>query len=223
MRQLVALPPEMARLPRDHRGYPIPAFVYFDEHGKEDFRIIKRDWREVCFGKRRCWLCGGFMGRRKWFVIGPMCSITRTTMEPPSHRMCAEFAVKNCPFLTQPLAKYSTKEKPVTATVAGEMITRNPGVTLIWECTECEAFADGRGSWLITVGEPLKVTAWREGRHASRDELLASINSGLPALEEMAARQGVEGLRALARTVEEWDRHVLDRFFPVTTVEEVSG
>lgn len=214
MRELFDLPDAMASLPRDHRGYPIPAFVYFDEQGKEDFRIIKRGWREECHTKHKCWLCGGYLGSRKWFVLGPMCSVTRTTMEPPCHRLCAEFAVKNCPFLTKPLAKRGDLSDVPDKFVSGIMIDRNPGVTMIWETLSYKPFRDGMGGWLIEVGDPKKVTAWREGRHATRDELLESVRTGLPFLEEAAAKQGASAVHELHRTAMEWSSRILDRWFP---------
>lgn len=213
-RELFDLPDAMAGLPRDIRGYPIPAFVYFDKQGKEDFRIIKTGWREECHKRHRCWLCGGFMGRRQWFVLGPMCSVTRTTMEPPSHRLCAEFAVKNCPFLTKPMAKRNERGMPPEEHfVDGKMIDRNPGVTIIWETTSYKPFRVDDG-WLITVGDPVNVTAWREGRHATRDELLDSVISGLPLLHAEAEKQGQPAINELIRTVGHWQLKVLDRWFP---------
>jgi hypothetical protein len=215
MRELFDLPREMAALPRDYRGYPIPSFVYFDKDGKEDFRIIKTGWREECHNKHRCWLCGGFMGKRKWFVLGPMCSVTRTTMEPPCHRLCAEFAVKNCPFLTKPMAKRRDLSDVGEHHVDGTMIERNPGVSIIWETLTYKPFRTGDG-WLITVGDPTNVTAWREGRHATRDEVLESVQSGIPLLHEEAEKEGQAAINELFRTVGEWSNRVLDRWFPST-------
>lgn len=211
-RQLFDMPPEFARLPVDHRGFPVPEFVHWDADGKPDFRIIKNGWREECYRKKRCWLCGGFMGKRMWFVLGPMCSVTRTTMEPPSHRLCAEFAVKNCPFLVRPMAKRNERDMPEEHHVAGTMIERNPGVTIIWETSGYKPF-NAPGGWLITVGEPTNVTAWREGRKATRAELLDSVNSGLPALTGEAEKEGPEAIQALAETVAHWDVNILDRWF----------
>jgi hypothetical protein len=212
LRELIDLPPEMARLPRDHRGYPVPEFVaWFD--GLPDFRVLKPGYRETCYRQNRCWLCGGQMGKRKWFVIGPMCSITRTTMEPPSHRLCAEFAVKNCPFLTKPMAKRNERDLPEESHVDGTMIDRNPGVSMIWETLSYEPFEVDNG-WLITVGDPTDVTAWREGRKASREELLDSVISGLPILMAEAKKQGDQAEREFLRTLRLWGKKVLERWFP---------
>lgn len=220
-RELFDMPPEMARLPVDVRGYPVPAFVRWMEDGTPDFRIIKDGWREECHNRRRCWLCGGFMGKRKWFVLGPMCSITRTTMEPPSHRLCAEFAVKNCPFLTKPMAKRRDLSDVGEHFVDGISIDRNPGVTFIWECKDYKPFRVDNG-WLITVGDPTNVSAWREGRHATREEVSFSVKTGLPALLDMAEGQGAQAVEELALTVGRWQHDVLDRYFPKTKSEDVN-
>lgn len=214
-RMLFDLPDAMKRLPVDDRGYPVPEFVRWMEDGKPDFRILKDGFREKCYRQKICWLCGGKLGSRMWFVLGPMCSVTRTTMEPPSHRQCAEFAVKNCPFLTKPMAKYSTKPKPEGATIDGTLIDRNPGVTLIWETLAYKPFRVGDG-WLITVGDPKNVTAWREGRHATREELLESVMSGIPILNEEAEKEGKGAVDELIRTLGKWQLKVLDKYFPET-------
>ena len=213
-REMVDMPPEMARLPVDARGYPVPEFVHWID-GLPDFRIIKTGWREECHNKHRCWLCGGFMGKRKWFVIGPMCSVTRTTMEPPSHRLCAEFAAKNCPFLTKPMAKRRDISDIPEKVVDGMMIERNPGVTLIWETLSYKPFRVDNG-WLITVGPPTAVSAWREGRHASREELWESVDSGLPLLLAEAEKEGAMAVKEFLKTIEGWEVEIFDTWFPET-------
>lgn len=212
-RQLFDMPDAMALLPRDARGYPVPAFVHWAEDGTPDFRIIKDGWREECYRKHKCWLCGGILGKKKWFVLGPMCSVSRTTMEPPSHKLCAEFAVKNCPFLTRPLAKRADLSDIPEKHVDGIMIERNPGVSLVWETLGYKPFNTDNG-WLITVGDPTDVTAWREGRKATREELLDSVMSGLPALEEMALKEGPRAEYELRVTIGKWSFKILDRWFP---------
>jgi len=219
-RELFDLPQEMARLPVDYRGYPVPAFVKWID-GQPDFRVIADGWREECHNKRKCWLCGGHMGRKKWFVIGPMCSITRTTMEPPCHRLCAEFAVKNCPFLVRPMAKrrsladLESKLDGKQFHVDGKMIERNPGVSLVWECVDYKPFRVD-GGWLITIGNPTGLTGWREGRAASREEVLESVMGGLPLLQAEAEAQGQAALDELTMTVGRWKLGILDRYFPQT-------
>lgn len=218
-RQLFDLPPEMAALPIDKRGYPVPEFVAWIK-GEPDFRVIKPGWWQACVktkGKksfaRRCWLCGGGMGGRYWFVTGPMCTVTRTTSEPPCHRLCAEFAVKNCPFMTKPLAKRNERDLPEDTTDPGGIfITRNPGVTAIWETRSFEIFKDGNGAPLISMGPPDALTFWREGRLATRAEVAHSIETGLPALADAAKAQGPAAQFELARIMDEYRDKILPIF-----------
>src|SRR6267154_1896953 len=94
-------PKRSAELPRDERGYPVPWFVEWID-GKPDFRVMDSDKLVEAIKYKRCWVCGGPLGHYKVFTIGPMCMVNRTSAEPPSHRDCAEFSVRNCPFLTTP-------------------------------------------------------------------------------------------------------------------------
>lgn len=212
-REFIGMPDTIKQLPRDRRGYPVPAFAYWDEDGEPDFRVIKPRWPERCVKQNLCWICGCGMGRKRWFVLSPMCTITNTTSEPPCHKTCAEFAAKHCPFLATPMAKRSTKPMPVDDPfMPGDGITRNPGVCVIWETLTYKRFPDGKGHWLIEIGPPENATFWREGRKATRDEVLESVVSGLPALKELAAKQGAHAEYELGQVVGRWVGNVLERY-----------
>lgn len=143
------LPPltdRIAKLPVDERGYPIPFFVAAP-NGKVDFRIADgRKWK-ACVQMNLCWCCGQRLGAHLAFPIGPMCAITRTTAEPPSHLDCAEWSVKGCPFLSKPqmVRRDPESAKEIAKDGAGIMIERNPGVTCIWVTKDFRRFADGGG------------------------------------------------------------------------------
>ena len=212
MRQLFDLPDEMARLPRDHRGYPVPRFVAWID-GKPEFRAADPVFWSRAVKEKLCWLCGGGMSRRQFFVLGPMCSITRTTTEPPCHRGCAIFAVKNCPFLTKPMAVRNERNMPEdTRHPGGEMIARNPGVTALWESASYEIFRDPAGNPLIRVGYPVSLSFWREGRKATMQEAMDSIESGLPILYDVAAREGQQSVLELEVIVTDYMRTTFRRF-----------
>jgi hypothetical protein len=200
---LPPLPARMSKLPLDARGYPVPWFVAFID-GKPDFRIIRENGLSLAHNNKRCWLCGGSMGVHKAFLIGPMCGINRTIAEPPSHRECAEYAVKACPFLTRPLAVRNERDLGDHQMPAGEMIKRNPGVTLLWVTKEYRPFRAGNG-WLFRLGEPTHLSFWREGRAATRPEIDESITTGIPLLMEPAQAEGVAAVRALARMWHEFE------------------
>ena len=191
-KELPELPLRMRLLPVDARGYPIPWFVGYVE-GVPDFRTIRMGGREMAVIGNRCWLCGKPMGRYAAFVIGPMCAVNRVSSEPPSHLGCAEFAVKACPFLVRPHAKRRETGMPEEAEPApGVMISRNPGVALVWVSRDWRPFRiNEAGEWLINVGTPSSVSWWCQGRPATRLEVEESVESGCPALKAEADKQGI--------------------------------
>lgn len=193
---LEALPLRLRKLPIDARGYPVPWFVAWVDgpDGPEtvpEFRAMDpRKWRRAV-KERLCWVCGEPLGRWLVFPIGPMCSITRTIAEPPSHLECAEWSVRNCPFLSQP--KMVRREDGLPADVeapGGLAILRNPGVMCLWVTRSFEVFDAGGGKPLITIGNPDRVMWWCEGRAATREEVDASVTSGYPNLLTAARADG---------------------------------
>jgi hypothetical protein len=76
------------------------------------------------------------------------------------------------------------------------MIKRNPGVTLLWVTRYYQIFEAGNGQ-LLRIGDPIAVEWWSEGRAATRDEVLESIETGLPSLEDLARLQGAEAVQEL--------------------------
>lgn len=204
---LPPLPHRFAKLPIDARGYPVPWFVHFDAEGKPDFRVVRRKGVFDAYTKNICWLCGEPLGKFRVTLIGPMCAITRTTSEPEGHLDCEDFAARACPFMTRPLAKRNERDlPPERVDAAGFAIDRNPGVACVWISRErSKPFrADaGEPGQLFRVGEPWEVRWYREGRTATRAEVLASIESGLPLLRDSAIKQGADAVRDLAATIAE--------------------
>jgi hypothetical protein len=205
---LPELPMRMRRLPIDARGFPVPFFVAWLDasgapsrrgYGTPDFRVVYAGTGLQCHKESLCWLCGERLGTFKTFVIGPMCAINRTSSEPPSHLDCADFAARACPFLTRPKEKRNEKNMPPGwVQPPGEMIRRNPGCTLVWTVRKYEAFKVD-GGILFDVGEPEHVRWYREGRPATRAEILESIDSGMPILRKAAEEDGEAGLEELDR------------------------
>jgi len=203
------LPDSIKHLPRNEKGYPVPYFA-MEIEGKPDFRVADPAKFTKCLKEHRCWVCGGHLGKLKTFVLGPMCTVTRTTSEPPCHRECAEFAARACPFLTKPLAKRSDVSDIDHVNPGGIMIERNPGVTALWATKSYTVFrAHGI---LMQVGDPEAVTFWREGRRATRAEVIESIRTGMPALTKLAEEEGREAVEELLSTVERFRTNILDRF-----------
>ncbi len=194
-------PDRIKRLPVDYRGFPVPWFVAY-VGGAPDFRVIGAGKIDKAVRGNLCWICGHKLGLMKAFVIGPMCAVNRVSSEPPMHRQCATFAATTCPFLTKPMARRNEKGLPAEAKdPAGIMIARNPGVALVWVTT---AYRQVRveGGLLFDVGEPVSVHWYAEGRQAMREEVVASIASGLPILEEAAIADGPAASAELLRRLQ---------------------
>lgn len=204
--ELPPMPPRIAKLPLSDRGYPVPWFVaWLDEdekavergNGSPDFRVLHPRAATEAWNNKTCWVCGEAMGSYKSFVSGPMCAVNRTSAEPPSHRECAIWSAIACPFLTRPHARRREANLPKHEEAPGIMLRRNPGVAMVWTTKRPGLKPDPRGGMLFDLGKPDSVLWFAEGREATRDEVIESIESGLPALRALVVSPG--DARALDR------------------------
>jgi hypothetical protein len=196
----IPLPARLARRPISERGFPVPWFVSF-RGGKWDF--VNLDPRNIGEAYRRniCWLCGEPLGRFKAFVIGPMCAINRVSSEPPSHRECAEYAVRACPFLARPNARRNEAAAINHGeTVPGVMIQHNPEASLIWITKSYKPINTPKGA-LFQIGDPIETLWFKQGRPATSAEVRASVDKGLPYLRRIAALEGAEAEAELDRQI----------------------
>jgi hypothetical protein len=206
--ELQALPIRMEGAPLDDRGYPVPWFVAWQD-GKPEFRAMDPEKFIRAIKEKLCWVCGSKLGVHYTFVAGPMCGINRTSSEPPSHHECAEWSAKNCPFLNNPRMVRREDEKInnqcLRDNAAGFAITRNPGVAMLWNTRQYEVFRTENG-YLIQMGEPESVEWYAHGRLATRAEVDASIDSGLPNLRRIAEmeRGGLEALQKAQDLFTRW-------------------
>lgn len=195
-RDLPEPPSRVAKLPVDGRGYPVPWFVAWID-GTPDFRVVgeRKVVDAVMFGQ--CWICGEKLGRHVAYVVGPMCAVNRVSSEPPSHRDCAVYAARACPFLVRPHMRRREAGLPTEAVEPpGVMLRRNPGVALVW-VTKTVRFRRGVG--LFDIGEPTETLWFAEGRPATRNEVVDSIDSGMPSLLDLAKAQSPRAVTELAK------------------------
>lgn len=213
MSRAIALPDQMpatiAALPVNPAGYPIPWFVDLDSGppGNPDFRVMDGRKLRKAVMERRCWVCGQKLQRNLHvFAVGPMCVVNNVSAEPPSHMECVRWSARACPFLVNPhKVRREANMHPDVVEPAGIMLTRNPGVTAL-------VTVFGTRGWypynvppagVLFSFSPTAVEWWCQGREATLEEVTESINSGLPALREMATRDGAEAEAALAVMVDE--------------------
>lgn len=204
-RGLPERPHRIKSLPLDSRGFPIPHFVA-RINGEPDFRVVDPRRIGECWNGRKCWICGQPLGRHVAFTIGPMCACNQISSEPPSHRECALFAARACPFLTIPTAsRREANLPPEGRDPAGIALKRNPGVTLIWLH---DFYGDARlrakpirveNGILFHIGAPAELLWLKEGRFATREEVTDAIDRGCPALREVAEAEGPEALAAFEK------------------------
>lgn len=183
----IPMPKHMRSLPLTENGYPVLWFSDINpETGKPDLRIMDGRKFVRAVKEKRCWLCGHHLGRHLAFVLGPMCTVTRTTAEPPCHRDCALYAMQACPFLTRPHMRRREAGMPEDASQAGIGLKRNPGCMALWTTRDYKTWQPPNGGVLITVGDPETVEWFAEGRQATYSEVADSLESGLPLLYEQA-------------------------------------
>jgi hypothetical protein len=183
------MPERMRKLEVDKRGYPVPWFVQW-VNGEPDFRIVNpnRFRQAIRFGN--CWICGDRLGARRTFVMGTLNIVNRVTSEPACHVDCAKFAAMACPFLVLPNAKYREAVMPPGAKPpAGLMTNRNPGVVALWTTKSFKIQPDAQGHRLIVVSSPVAVEWYAHGRYATRAEVRASLDDGMPLLYGPLAAQ----------------------------------
>lgn len=198
------MPERIAALPMSERGYPVPFFVAWLD-GKPEFRIADARKKHECIRDKLCWVCGQRTGKFKCFPIGPMCVVNRNTAEPPCHLDCAEWSVQACPFMLNPnMVRRENNLPEDIVDPAGIAIRRNPGVMALYICGDYELVRDGSGGVLFSLGEPIGVSWWKEGRTANRLEVSESVATGLPLLAGMC--KGPDDEKALAEYVTRAER-----------------
>ncbi len=197
---LPPLPGRIACLPVDKRGYPVPWFVAWVD-GEPEFRAADGAKLTRAIRDKLCWVCGQPLGQYLAFIIGPMCAVNRISAEPPSHRECAEFSLRACPFLSKPQMDRRENDLPENTRCAGFMIRRNPGAMLLWITRDYRIVGDGNGGVLFRLPSPMELVPYSSGRRATLEELQEAFDSGLPILENTAREDGPRAMAALDQMV----------------------
>lgn len=206
MTSIIDIPRHMRGLPKDPKYHlPIPWFVA-QRDGKPDFRLVRGGAALEAIHRDICWICGEKLGRYRAFLVGPVTTITKTHSEPPSHRECAEFAARNCPFLATPSMARST-DLPEQSEAPAGLLSRNPGVVALW-IVEAKGkrlpyfeFKTPTDEYLIRLTEPSEIVWYRERRQATREEVYNAIVPVIPSLLATAKTGGDREVERLKTAV----------------------
>lgn len=184
------MPERIARLPRDERGYPVPKFVHWQD-GEPQFPVVQTSWLFRAVRQRRCWICGDHLGRSLAFVIGPMCAVNRISSEPPSHRECAEYACRVCPFLARPHMRRLLRPAGAVAP-GGFMVAGNPGLVLLWITRSYEPIRPGVGNdgLLFEIGDPIETLWFHRGELADPERARRGFEEGCERLRKFSIDAG---------------------------------
>ncbi|MFN9925388.1 MAG: hypothetical protein ACK53I_00440 [Phenylobacterium sp.] len=192
-------PPAIARLPVDHRGFPVPFFAA-RIHGKPDHRVVDPTRVGPAIARNLCWICADPLSDDRAYVMGPLAAFNRVTAEPAGHWDCGCFAASACPFLTQPRMRRSHKGlEAVELTPPGGMVQHNPGVCVVWATTDFKPtlHRDGK-TRLFALGEPTRVAWYAEGRAATRSEVTDALEDIFADYRPKVAAAGPEAKEQFA-------------------------
>ena len=101
---MTKMPPRIAKLDRDARGYPIPWNVLRNEAGEPFFTINDNTRYIEALQFKLCPICGEGLDETYWFVGGPLSAFHRDGWyhDLPTHEECAEYSLATCPYLAAP-------------------------------------------------------------------------------------------------------------------------
>jgi ferredoxin len=178
---IVPVPSRLLSLPI-LRQYPVPWFVAQLANGDFDFRVINHAKKSVAVGQNRCWICGQRLGKYVAFNGGPRAILGRLSTEPPSHRECAEFAARACPFMIGKEKEHRAIEAELRQQVRSDphQETKNPGLALVWITTGFHTSVqtvDGNDYLLFAISPAKEVLWFKDGRAATRQEAIDAVDS----------------------------------------------
>lgn len=188
------LPPRLAGLPIDERGFPVPYFTLYI-NGKPDHRAMDMVKHDICRRNGLCWVCGKTLPRGdKFFLVGPVGAMNGISREPPGHRECMDYAARACPHLRNPRAKrrpINVPEGSDAFILEEKAILRNPGVIMLVETDEYRTKVTPSGGAIFSYthedvksyevysggGVTTDMGLLEESYHATRDEIYKGMCS----------------------------------------------
>lgn len=167
----IPIPPMMAHLERDARGYPIPVTVLRGNDGKPHFAINDTSKRQEILRENRCPICGKHLNAGFWFVGGPRSAFdpNGAYIDPPIHHQCMRYALQVCPYLAAPnyskrvdLGTLDRKKSPALLFIDNTMLPDRPALFVGLLARRRQLI---RGGEYVTPGRPyVKVEFWQQGK-----------------------------------------------------------
>lgn len=160
MRPGIELPENIANLPKDSRGYPIPFFVAWVK-GVPQFHLADPNKAVQCYKNRLCWVCGERLDQIVAFVGGPLSCDGGSFADAACHVECAEFSAKYCPHLATPNAKRRQSDIPATAPTG--FTTKHPEKIGVYITTGYRMI-NTPGGFIFRAESALDIRWFREGQ-----------------------------------------------------------
>lgn len=177
MNHNIDLPPRIAQLPKDHRGYPVPHIVMRDENGKPLFAMNDLYVVQEAVKDNLCHICGQELDPNPWFTGGPGSALLNGNhaayFDGPMHYECMEFALRVCPYLTGRQERFiaATLEKKMKA--RGSLVLEEPnvlpGMPDVFMAVQAHTWSYNGRNFLVP--RPVKKTQyWLNGQMLPKDD-----------------------------------------------------
>lgn len=164
------MPTGIANRPRDNRGFPITFVTLMDSNGRPDFTTIAADKIVRCIKEARCGMCGnhwpgpdlGPEDHLMAFIGGPVSCENQNFLDPPMHVECAEYAMRVCPHIAIPTARYAkqTLGGPEQRELYPDVSSERPEKFGLYVTDSCQV-VPYNGQPVFLASAPIRLT-WQE-------------------------------------------------------------
>lgn len=174
----VKMPPRIARLKRDKRGYPVPWNVLIGTDGEPIFTANDSTKHYTALAYRLCPICGEQLGKYLWFVGGPQSAFDPNGwyFDLPAHKECAEYALQVCPHLAAKkyLRRLDIIDPSKVPGVAFVDLTIDPDRPVLFVAIGATQVMVGeRGGGMLPLVRPVppfQIQYWKEGVRLTEEE-----------------------------------------------------
>jgi hypothetical protein len=178
-----AIPDILQGLPRDTRGYPIPAGVWCDpKTGEYDFRILDQQVRLKALKEKKCTISGELLlPGEYWFIGGPASFSGRLFVDGPMRYEAAEFSMKTCPYLALAQSRHREAGMEDRFRPAGTSMEKSAllmlGMSKSYRLEKLEDFV------YVRAGPWRAVSWWRDGLRLSKPRALELLAETAPEID----------------------------------------